>query len=81
MVKFDTLAMNKGKWNGEQLVFEAFMASAISRTLIIAKITFLAVANMFLNKGIVTFGEVGDLKYGDETILTHLLRATCSLTF
>lgn len=31
MVKWGTLAINKGKWNGEQLVPEAFMAKAINR--------------------------------------------------
>lgn len=31
MVKWGTLAMNKGKWNGEQLVPEAFIAKATSK--------------------------------------------------
>ncbi len=33
MVKFGTLAMNKGKWNGEQLVPEAFISKATDRIL------------------------------------------------
>lgn len=31
MVKLGTLAMNKGRWQGEQLIAEAFMTQAISR--------------------------------------------------
>ena len=31
MVKFGILALNKGKWNGEQLIPEAFMVKATSR--------------------------------------------------
>lgn len=34
MVKWGTLAMNKGKWDTEQLVPEAFIAKAMSRTLV-----------------------------------------------
>jgi len=33
MVKFGTLASNKGKWNGEQLIPEAFIAKATDRIL------------------------------------------------
>lgn len=33
MVKFGTLARNKGKWNGEQLIPEAFIAKATDRIL------------------------------------------------
>lgn len=33
MVKFGTLARNKGQWNGEQLIPEAFIAKATSRIL------------------------------------------------
>jgi len=31
MLKFGTLVMNKGKWNGEQLISEVFIAKAINR--------------------------------------------------
>jgi len=31
MVKFGALAMNKGKWNGEQLIPEAFITKAVNR--------------------------------------------------
>ncbi|XOV77565.1 MAG: serine hydrolase domain-containing protein [Aestuariibacter sp.] len=31
MIKLGTLAMNKGKWNGEQLIPETFIAKAINR--------------------------------------------------
>jgi len=34
MIKWGTLVMNKGKWKGEQLVPEAFVAKAISRILL-----------------------------------------------
>ncbi len=33
MLKFGTLAMNKGEWNGEQLIPEAFITEATSRIL------------------------------------------------
>ena len=34
MVKLGILAMNRGKWNGEQLIPEAFVSKAISRILV-----------------------------------------------
>ena len=34
MVKWGTLAMNKGKWKGEQLISKAFLDQATSRILL-----------------------------------------------
>ncbi|PHR93281.1 MAG: serine hydrolase [Robiginitomaculum sp.] len=67
MMKFGTLAMNKGKWNGEQLVSEAFMAKATGRILFNGDDKIFGGGKDVSNQGYGYFWWNGDLKYGDRS--------------
>lgn len=67
MIKFGTLAMNKGKWNGEQVIPEAFISKAISRILSTGDDDIYGGGKDVSNQGYGYFWWNGDLQYGDKT--------------
>ena len=67
MVKWGTLAMNKGKWNGEQLVPEAFLAKATSRILLTGDDDVYGGGEDVSKQGYGYYWWSSDLKYGDKT--------------
>ena len=68
MVKLGILAMNKGKWNGEQLVPEAFIAKATSRILLTGSdVDVYGGGKDVSNQGYGYFWWNADLKYGNKS--------------
>lgn len=67
MVKWGTLAMNKGKWNGEQLVPEAFIDRATSRILYTGDDDPYGGGKDVSNYGYGYFWWNADLKYGNKS--------------
>ena len=67
MLKVGILAMNKGKWNGEQLIPEAFIAKATSRILYTGDDDPFGGGKDVSNYGYGYFWWSGDLKYGNKS--------------
>ena len=67
MVKFGKLALNKGKWNGEQLVPEAFIAKATSRILTTGDDDVFGGGKDVSNQGYGYYWWNADLKYGNKS--------------
>ena len=68
MVKLGQLAINKGKWNGEQLIPEAFVNKAISRVIYTgAEIKLHYGGKDVSNQGYGYFWWNADLKYGNKS--------------
>ncbi len=67
LVKFGTLARDKGKWNGEQLISEAFVTKATSRILYTGDDDPFGGGKDVSNYGYGYFWWSGDLKYGDKS--------------
>jgi len=70
MMKFGVLAMNKGKWNGEQLISEEFIAKATSRILTTDDNEVYGGGEDVSNEGYGYFWWRADLKSGDKTYPT-----------
>lgn len=67
MVKWGTLAMNKGKWNGEQLVPEAFITKATSRINDTGDEELNYGGKDVSNQGYGYFWWSADMKYGNKS--------------
>lgn len=67
MAKVGILAMNKGKWNGEQLIPEAYMTEATSRIVSVGDDDIFGGGPDVSNQGYGYFFWSGDLKSGDKT--------------
>ena len=67
MVKFGAMAINKGKWNGEQLVPEAYITKATSRILYNGDDDIFGGGKDVSNQGYGYFWWSGDLSYGDKS--------------
>jgi len=67
MLKLGTLAMNKGKWNGEQLVPAAFIAKATNRILYTGDDDPFGGGKDVSNYGYGYFWWSADLKYGNKS--------------
>ncbi len=67
MVKWGTLVMNKGKWDGEQLIPEAFINKATSRILLTGDDDVYGGGKDVSKQGYGYYWWSGDLKYGDKT--------------
>ncbi len=68
MVKLGILAMNKGKWNGEQLIPEAFIANATSRMLYTGdNAVYFGGCKDVSNEGYGYFWWNADLKVGNKS--------------
>ena len=66
MIKWGKLAMNKGKWNGEQLVPEAFVTKATSRIILTGDDDVYGGGKDVSNQGYGYYWWSADLKYGDK---------------
>ncbi|SDJ71481.1 serine hydrolase domain-containing protein [Microbulbifer yueqingensis] len=67
MVKWGLLAMNKGKWNGEQLIPEAFIDKAINRIIYTGDDDVFGGGKDVSNQGYGYFWWSADLKYGNNS--------------
>jgi len=67
MLKFGTLAMNKGQWNGEQLIAQAYLSTATSRLLYNGDDRIFGGGGDVSGQGYGYFWWSGDLKFGDRT--------------
>ena len=67
MLKFGILAMNKGKWKGEQLIPEAYINKATSRILLTGDDDIFGGGKDVSKQGYGYFWWSGDLKSGDKT--------------
>jgi len=68
MVRFGMLAMNKGKWNGEQLVPESYVAKAISRIVCTGDdVDVFGGGKDVSNQGYGYYWWSSDLKYDDKS--------------
>jgi CubicO group peptidase (beta-lactamase class C family) len=67
MVKLGTLAMNKGQWNGEQLISEAFINKATSRLIYNGDDDIFGGGKDVSNQGYGYFWWGTDLKVGDKS--------------
>ncbi|MFP2994790.1 serine hydrolase [Spongiivirga sp. MCCC 1A20706] len=67
MMKLGILAMNKGKWNGEQLIPEAFITRAISRVVNVGDDDVFGGGKDVSNQGYGYFWWNADLKVGDKS--------------
>lgn len=67
MLKFGTLAMSKGQWNGEQLIPEAYISKATSRILYNGDDRIFGGGKDVSGQGYGYFWWSGDLKVGDKT--------------
>ncbi|MEX2962471.1 serine hydrolase domain-containing protein [Microbulbifer sp. TYP-18] len=67
MVKLGTLAMNKGKWNGEQLLPEAFISKAIDRLVDTSDEEFHYGGKDTFNQGYGYFWWSADMRHGDKS--------------
>ncbi|WDI31457.1 serine hydrolase [Hyphococcus flavus] len=70
MMKFGLLAANKGKWNGEQLVSEAYIIKATSQILSTGDDDIYGGGKDVSNAGYGYFWWSADLKSGDKTYQT-----------
>lgn len=66
MAKFGTLAMNRGKWNGEQLIPETYISKATSRILHTGDDDIFGGGEDVSNAGYGYFWWSGDLQVGDK---------------
>jgi len=71
MVKWGTLAANKGKWNGEQLVPEAFIAKATSRVLLTGDDDVYGGGPEVSKQGYGYYWWSADLKYKDKSYFSR----------
>ncbi|SEA12943.1 serine hydrolase domain-containing protein [Microbulbifer marinus] len=67
MVKWGILAMNKGKWNGEQLIPEAFVDKATNRIIYTGDDDVFGGGKDVSNQGYGYFWWTADLKYGNKS--------------
>jgi CubicO group peptidase (beta-lactamase class C family) len=67
MVKWGTLSINKGKWNGAQLVPEAFIAKATSRIIYTGDDDVYGGGKDVSNQGYGYYWWNADLKYGNKS--------------
>jgi CubicO group peptidase (beta-lactamase class C family) len=67
MIKLGKLVMNKGKWNGEQLIPEAFIAKATSRILYTGDDDVYGGGKDVSNQGYGYYWWSADLKYGNKS--------------
>ncbi|PHR93285.1 MAG: hypothetical protein COA69_04915 [Robiginitomaculum sp.] len=68
MVKFGTLVMNKGKWNGEQLIPEAFITKATSKIITTGNdVKVFGGGKDISNQGYGYFWWNADMKVGDKS--------------
>lgn len=67
MVKWGLLAANQGKWNGEQLVAEEFLAKATSRILLTGDDDVYGGGKDVSNQGYGYYWWSADLKFGDKS--------------
>jgi len=67
LVKLGILARNKGKWNGEQLIPEAFIAKATSKVLHVGDDDVYGGGKDVSNQGYGYFWWNADLKYGNKS--------------
>lgn len=67
MVKWGTLVINKGKWNGEQLVPETFIARSTSRILYTGDDDVYGGGKDVSNQGYGYYWWSADLKYGNKS--------------
>jgi len=74
MVKLGTLAMNNGKWNGEQLVPEDFIAKAIHRIVRHSDDENFADSSKVTNTGYGYFWWQSDLKVGNRNYFSTSAR-------
>ncbi|MTI22252.1 class C beta-lactamase-related serine hydrolase [Fulvivirga sp. RKSG066] len=70
MIKWGILAMNKGRWNGEQLIPEAFMVKATSRILLTGDDDVYGGGKDVSKQGYGYYWWSSDLKYGDKNYLS-----------
>lgn len=70
MLKFGTLAMNKGKWNDEQLVPETFIAKSTSKIVQLGQDDIFFTGNNISNPGYGYFWWQADMKSGDKIYST-----------
>ncbi len=71
MVKWGTLAMNKGKWKGEQLVPETFIAKATSRILLTGDDDVYGGGKDVSNQGYGYYWWSADLKYNGKSYFSR----------
>ena len=71
MLKWGTLVMNKGKWNGEQLVPETFIAKATNRIVHPEADEIFFVGDKVSNPGYGYYFWQADMKAGDKTFFTR----------
>lgn len=71
MVKWGTLAFNKGKWNGEQLVPKIFIAKATSRILLTGDDDVYGGGKDVSKQGYGYYWWSADLKYGDKSYFSR----------
>ncbi|WP_086933963.1 serine hydrolase domain-containing protein [Agarilytica rhodophyticola] len=71
MVKFGILAVNKGKWNGEQLIPEAFIAKATDRLIIPTDEELHYGGKDVSKQGYGYFWWSADLKYGNKSYFSR----------
>lgn len=70
MVKWGTLATNKGKWNGEQLVPEKFVTRAINKIVYMQNEDIFFTTDKVTNPGYGYYWWQADMKVGDKTYST-----------
>ncbi|MEM9361336.1 MAG: serine hydrolase [Bacteroidota bacterium] len=71
MVKWGILAANKGKWNGEQLLPEAFISKATSRILLTGDDDVYGGGEDVFNQGYGYFWWSADLKHGGKNYFSR----------
>jgi len=74
MLKLGQLAINKGKWKGEQLVPEAFITKAIHRIVLDSDDNNFADVGEVSNVGYGYFWWQADMKYGDKNYFSTSAR-------
>jgi len=67
MIKLGVMAINKGKWNGKQLISEAYITKAISRILRRDEVDVFGGGKDVSNQGYGYFWWNGDLSYGNKS--------------
>ena len=70
MAKWGTLAMNRGKWNGEQLVPEEFITSAINKIVHMKDEDIFFTTDKVINPGYGYYWWQADMKVGEKTYST-----------
>lgn len=70
MVKWGTLVRDKGKWNGEQLIPEAFIAKATHRIIRPSKEDAFFIGNNVSNPGYGYYWWQADMQVGDKSYFT-----------